>query len=603
VADRIKQDRDVKTPFPVRIQNCVDNWRIYTEPMRKLRKKMLQQYAAGWYENKIGESQPMNLVDRAVNIIAPYLISQNPRVNIDPKRGLKASRSFARTMELALENLFSDILFAQNTLRPAVVNSLFAMGVVKTGISASYKVDIDGDMKDVGQLFADSIDFDDYIGDFRARNRQEMYIEGNAYCLPLEYVCDSGMFKHYDNLSTMKERNRTDDTTPETVAKKHMIPFEHRDDYQETVWLNDIWIPEEGIVITVPEKGQGNKIMRTVDYDGPDFGPYDVLAYRYFPNSVVPIPPIYGTINLNNIINRLVVKMKDQAEREKKVMLYELGSADDAEIIRNTNDGFTAGVKNTDAFKEVEFGGVSSTNFPFVQFLEAQYSIQNGNLYTIGGRETQAETLGQEQMLQANASKQLQDMVLQVHTFTRSIVHKLAWYLWSDPYIQIPVVKELGDFKLKVSYTPDVREGDFFDYGFDIEPYSMTSMSPEVRLQRLLQLISQVVLPTAQLAAQQGSQLNVSEVVTECARFLDIRNLDRWWISGIPSETEMNPYQPMGGSSGEGKSSASRSGQADGRFSSGDENGSNMNNMLQHMNRTGGESSSAAAAGSTTKGY
>jgi hypothetical protein len=552
--------------------------------MRKLRKKMLKQYAAGWYENKVGENQPMNLIDRGVNIVAPYLVSQNPKVMIDPKRGLKASRSFARTFELALEHLFHEINFAQDTLRPSVIGSLFGMGIVKTGISTGYQVEIDGYRKDVGQPYADNIEFDDYIGDFRARVRQENYIEGNSYSLPYDFVVDSGLYKHYDNLSFQRDRMKDKETAPENIAKKHMIPFEYRDELKKTVWLNDIWIPEEGIIITVPEEGQGTKIMRTVEYDGPEYGPYDVLGYKYFPNSIIPIPPVYGWLNFNSIINRLVTKMKDQAEREKKVMLYEMGSADDAELIKNTADGFTAGVKNTDAFKEVEFGGVAETNFSFISYLEQQYSIQGGNLYTIGGRESQADTLGQEQMLQANASKQLQDMVLQVHTFTRNIVKKLAWYLWSDPYIQIPVVKELSELKLKVSYTPDVREGDFFDYGFDIEPYSMAQMSPEMRFQRLMQLVSGVVLPTAQIAAAQGSMLNVNELVKECARFLDVRNIDR----------EMNPYQPQQGTPG---------GQADGRFSDGDAQGDNMNNSLQHMNRTGGEQSSEQAAGSTSKGY
>jgi hypothetical protein len=597
VANKLRKEKDVKTPFPVRVQKAITSWHQYTEPMRKLRSKMLNEYAAGWYQNKTGESQPMNLIDRGVNIIAPYLISQNPRVNIDPKRGMKATRSFARTLELALEHLFSEIDLSTTTLRPAVVNSLFAMGVTKTGIMSDYQVEVFGYLHDVGQPYCDNIDFDDYIGDFRARNKQEFEIEGNQYCLPLDFVCDSGMFKHYDNLSTVREVDSAD-TIPEKIAKKHMLPFEHRDEIRRKVWLNDVWIPEEGIVITIPSEGQGGKIMRTVEYDGPEDGPYDMLAYKYFPNSVIPIPPVYGWLGLNNMINRLVVKMKHQAEREKKVMLYELSAAEDAELIRNTSDGFTAGVKNVDAFKEVEFGGVSDTNFPFVQFLESQYSIQGGNLYTIGGRSVQAETLGQEQMLQANASKQLQDMVLQVHRFTRSITKKLAWYLWSDPFIQIPVIKELGDFKLKVTYTPDVREGDFFDYGFDIEPYSMSVMSPETRFQRLMQLVGQVVLPTAQLAAQQGSMLNVNELVTECARFLDVRNLDKWWITGIPQDTQMNPYQPNMGTPG------SKSGQGDGRFSNSDNDGSNMNNMLQHMNRTAGETSSEAASlGSTTKGY
>lgn len=594
MANKLRKERNVKDSFPVRLQKAVVSWDQYTEPTRKLRRKMHQQYASGWFENKAGESQPMNLIDRFVNIVCPYLVSQNPRVLIDPKRGINASRSFARTLELALEHLFDEIELSAYTLRPAVLNSMFSMGITKTGIMADSQVEIFGYLHDVGQPFCDSIDYDDYVGDFRARNKQEMEIEGNRFCVPMEYVRDSGLFKNYDNLSYVKEYN-AEQTSPEEIAKKHMVPFEHRNELRKKVWLTDLWIPDEGIIVTIPPEGQGNKIMRVVEYDGPEDGPYDLLTYHHFPNSVIPIPPIYNVLNLNNIINRLVTKMNHQASREKKVMLYELSGAEDAETIRNTPDGFTAGVKNVDAFKEVEFGGVAETNFPFVQFLEQQYSIQGGNLYTIGGRESQAETLGQEQMLQANASKQLQDMVLQVHRFTRSITKKLAWYLWSDPYIQIPVIKELGEFKLKVEYTPDVREGDFFDYGFDIEPYSMSMMSPETRFQRLMQLVGQVVLPTAQIAATQGSMLNVSELVNECARFLDVRNIDKWWMTGVPQETQMNPYMPEQG--------APKSGQGDGRFSSSDNDGSNMNNMLQHMNRTAGESSSESAPGSTTKGY
>jgi hypothetical protein len=594
MANKLRKERNVKDSFPVRLQKAVVSWDQYTEPTRKLRRKMHQQYASGWFENKAGESQPMNLIDRFVNIVCPYLVSQNPRVLIDPKRGINASRSFARTLELALEHLFDEIELSAYTLRPAVLNSMFSMGITKTGIMADSQVEIFGYLHDVGQPFCDNIDYDDYVGDFRARNKQEMEIEGNRFCVPMEYVRDSGLFKNYDNLSYVKEYN-AEQTSPEEIAKKHMVPFEHRNELRKKVWLTDLWIPDEGIIVTIPPEGQGNKIMRVVEYDGPEDGPYDLLTYHHFPNSVIPIPPIYNVLNLNNIINRLVTKMNHQASREKKVMLYELSGAEDAETIRNTPDGFTAGVKNVDAFKEVEFGGVAETNFPFVQFLEQQYSIQGGNLYTIGGRESQAETLGQEQMLQANASKQLQDMVLQVHRFTRSITKKLAWYLWSDPYIQIPVIKELGEFKLKVEYTPDVREGDFFDYGFDIEPYSMSMMSPETRFQRLMQLVGQVVLPTAQIAATQGSMLNVSELVNECARFLDVRNIDKWWMTGVPQETQMNPYMPEQG--------APKSGQGDGRFSSSDNDGSNMNNMLQHMNRTAGESSSESAPGSTTKGY
>lgn len=586
----LKRDngRDVRTSFPARLQACVKGWRDYTKNVRQVRKRMLQHYANGYYQGTNAEAQPMNLIDRGVNIIAPFLVSKNPRVMVDAKNGVPASRSFARTMELAMEHLLREIRFAQQTMRPATFNSLFSIGIVRTGIMSSYQVELFGYLHDVGQPYADSIDFEDYVADFRARHREEMMVEGHSYILPEEFVKTSGLFKNTDRL-TPTNKNKSD-TRPATIVDNDFSRDDNAfEDLRATVRLVDLWIPDERIIVTIPEEGQGDHILRTVEYDGPEDGPYDILAYRYFDETILPIPPVYTWMGLNAIINRLCGKMSVQALREKKILLYDLANADDAELVANASDGERVGVRSAEAFKEAEFGGVSETNFTFMQFLEQQYSITGGNLYTIGGRESQAETLGQEQMLQANASKQLQDMVTQVHEFTRSIVHKLAWYLWSDPMIQIPVIKQIGDFKLKTQLTPDIREGDFLDYTFDIEPYSMSIHSPEVRYQRLLQLIGQIVLPTAQMAAAQGASVDANELVKEAARYLDVKNLDNWWKSVVPQEVGMNPYQPMGSS---GKPS---NGQADGRFGAGESSASQMADVQQHSGRTANEMHSSEA--------
>jgi hypothetical protein len=594
-ANALKIKRTGRTPsFVSRLQSAVRVWNAFTENPRKLSQKMLLQYQNGYYSGKTGEFQPMNLIDRGVSIIAPYLISKNPRILVDAKQGVPASRSFARTLELALEHLFREIRLSQQTLRPAVFNSLFDMGVVKTGIMTAYQVEVFGYLHDVGQPYADCIPFEDYVGDPRARNREEMLLEGNHYWLPEEFLKTSGLFKHTDSVRSREVVHS--ETHPDEVSKKSEFTLDGCEDLRPMVRVTDLWIPDERIVVTIPIEGQGDKIMRTVDYDGPEEGCYDVLRFKTFPGTLIPIPPVFNMLGLNSIINRLVRKMSEQAQREKKVLLYDLASADDAELTNKTDDGGLAGVRNTEGMKEIEFGGVSETNFVFMNFLEQQYSIQGGNLYTIGGRETQADTLGQEQMLQANASKQLQDMVGQVHEFTKNIVHKLAWYLWSDPFIQIPVIKEIGEFKLNVSFTPDKREGDFLDYTFDIEPYSMASMSPEMRYQRLLQLVGQVILPTVQIAASQGSMLNVDELVKEAARFLDIKNIDKWWTSAMPQQAAPNPYQPL-----EGTGAKTQGSQGDGRYPTGQDQGSNESNSRQHMARTAGEGESRNAVSGRTK--
>lgn len=585
-----KDKRDVRKYFPCRVQDSAEQWKIQTQDMRKLRIKMLAHYAGGYFEGKSkGDQQPLNLIDRGVQIIGPYLVGGPPKVLIDAKRNLSANRPFARTLELALEHLFREIKFHQLTLRPAVFNSMFSMGIVKTGIMKSGMVEAYGYLHDIGQPYSDNIDFDDYRADPAARNREEMELEGHEYSMDEEFVRTSGMFKNHDHLKP--DIDAVDrETKPDAVSKEQGQGGVRYERLRKKVRLQDFWIPDERIIITVPLKGQGRRIMRTVEWDGPESGPLDVLGYRYFSDSILAIPPVFTWLGYNKIINLLVAKMNSQAQRERKIIAYDLGSSQDAKYITQTPDGSTVGVRNIDGIKELEMGGVSETNFQFITYMEQQFSIAGGNLYTIGGRETGAETLGQEQMLQANASKALEDMVQQVHQFTSSIIEKLAWFMWSDPMIDLPVIKRVAGYEIETRFSQETREGDFFDYGFDIEPYSMSRMNPEIRYQRLLQLVSQVILPTAQISAAQGSQLNVDELVREASRFLDVRNLDRWWSPAIPQEQSMNPYQPMQGTT------KPKSGQADGRFSGGDQAASNMNNMNQQQSRAGGQSSSTFAS-------
>ncbi len=576
-----------KLNFPQKIQEAVGEWYKFTEPMREARTKMLAHYAAGWYSD-INKSyaQPINLIDRGVQILAPYLISTNPKVNIESKRDIALRRPFARTLELAIEHLLKEIKFADYTLRPCVVNSFFSMGITKTGVYKDSEIEIFGYLHDVGQIYCDNVDFNNYIGDVPARNRQEMQIEGDIYRLPEEWVKTSGLYKKTDNLKTDMQQYG-EQTDPDRISRN-----ENHQNYSElraTVELIDIWLPDEKLIITIPPEGQGDHILRTVEWDGPEGGPYDTLGYRYFPDSTIPIPPVFMWMDMNKVINELVVKMKKQALRSKNIVLYERGASTDMQTLLDTSDGDTAGVQSVDSIKEITYGQVNDQLYPFIQYLEHQYSITGGNLYTMGGRETQAETLGQEQMLQANASKQLEDMVKQLQTFTKSLVEKITHFLWVDPLVTVPVIKQAGGVSIEVEYSAEAQEGDFFDYAFDIEPYSMSHMSPEMRYQRLMQLISQVVLPTAQIAAAQGTSLNVSELVKEAARYLDVRNIDRWWESAVPTETQANPYQPLQGTP--------KSGQQDGRF--GQEkgaNGSNFNNLNAQQTRQQGQ------AGQTTKG-
>jgi len=510
---------------------------------------MLNEYSNGFYSGGKDRSlQPLNLLDRGVQIIAPFLVMQNPRVLIQARAGLGNPylRPFAKTMELALAHLFHEIKLAENTLRPVVIDALFLAGLMKTGTMHKWNVELEGITHEVGQPYCDRIDWNDYVGDIAARHREEATIEGHKFRLPLEYVADSGFFKHYDRLKP--DLKLYGDTDPERIAKPGYNTTEYHE-HRPTVELYSLYLPREGIEVVIPPEGQGDKIMRVIEWDGPEGGPYDMLSLKQFPNSIIPIPPVYIWLDINNIVNVMARKMRDDVQREKTIGVYERTDEEDAGIIKEAQNGDLVGLRNPETTKEMTLGGFNDKSFPFLQYLEQQYAISYSNLYGIGGRGTQAETLGQEQMLQYNATRSLDDMIDQFHNTVRSVTRKLAWFLWTDPLIQVPVIKQERGIDIPVTYSQSAQEGDFFDYTFDINPHSMSRMNPDMKYQKLLQLISGVILPLLPMAQQQGSMLNVDELVREFGEYLG-ENVENWWISSIP-QTTPNPYTPEQGTFGQ----------------------------------------------------
>ena len=561
-----------KGGFVNRLQCAIGSWQKINESALANRQKMLSYYASGFYGQQKSKGQHvMKLVQRGIDIIVPYLAMTNPKTMFVPR--FPKLRPFAITSELAMNHLLEEIEFVKYSLRPGILNSMFGMGIWKTGIMKAEEVEIFGYLHDVGQIYCDLIDDCDYIGDPSAKNREQFEFEGHRYRLPVDVAKEFFGSKHADSIKADFTLHGSD--SPESISKGEERNFSTNSLYQWSEFI-DIWLPREDVIITIKPEGKGSRVLRTVEYDGPEGGPFDVLGYKYFPETATPIPPVWGWLPYDTMCNVLLNKMRNQAEREKKILLYEKSVEKDAKNILEGPDGGAFGVANVEAFKEVEFGGASQQNYQYVNYLESQFSIQGGNLYTIGGRNSEAGTLGQEQMMQANASRIIEDMVNEVYRVTTSILKKMAWHLWTDPLIQIPVVKRIpGVTDLSVIFSDEAKEGDFYDFNFQLVPYSMQRMSPTQRHQTLMSFLNGWVIPVMPMAAQQGVQVNLDAITKELGRLLDI-NVDDFWESGVPSNAVgLGPYQPM-----QGTVMPKQSSQGDDRF--GADLASRESNLMQY---------------------
>ncbi len=552
----VKIDRPVKVNYVERLGKAMYACTVQSRSMNIKTNKMLQAYASGWFRNykyskdlesNKADPHPINMIDRAVSIQLPYLVGGNQVMKVEPKYNLEY-KPFASTFQQALNQQIKRMKLATRTMEPAVLNSLFSMGIVKTGTKKAGTLNVDGYLSEYGEPFAEVIDKSNYVYDITAKDREQYEFEGDHYYLPTEEAKEQ-FPKHADAISPDFKMygEGTLDASPKTLTKGE-VKYNELHEYSEFV---DLWLPKERVVITIlPYYKSYYKILRTVQYDGPRSGLYDVLSYKAFPESTIPIPPIFTLMELDAAINTLFSKARNQAERLRKIGVFEMGGEIDAGTARDAKDGDFIGLNNVQNIREVTLGGVVPDIWTFLGFSLQQFSEQGSNLNTTGGRTIQADTLGQEELLMANAGRTLNMMSTKVHEFASSIGEKLAWEMWNNPTLQIAIIKKAaGIVDIPIMYDQTEQQGEFTDYELDIQMYSMQRSTPEQKFTKMMQLLNGWILPTAQMAAQQGKVLNIPEVTKDLSNYIDL-DTDSWFLSDTPQSTGisgMNAYQPNGG--------------------------------------------------------
>ncbi|HDY89186.1 MAG TPA: hypothetical protein ENH82_13855 [bacterium] len=556
-------DRPVKINFVKRLTKAIQACRVLSESTNKKTDRMLRSYASGFYKGykytadyeadpNTTDPHPINMIDRAVGILLPYLVGGNQTMMAEPRYNLEY-KPFAHTFQQALNQQIRLMKLAVRTLEPAVLNSLFSMGITKTGTKKAGTLNVEGYLSDYGSPFSEVVDRSNYVYDITAKDREQYEFEGDSYYLPTE-VAKELFDKHADMISPDFKMygEGTRNAGPKTITNPEKVAYNELHEYSEFI---DVWLPKEKLMITVlPPHKDYNMILRRVQYDGPESGPYDVLAYKSFPESTIPIPPIYTLMELDAAINTLFSKARNQAERTKKLGVFEAGGEEDARTARDAKDGDFIGLNNVQNTREVTLGGVIPEIYPFLGFSLQQFSEQGGNLNTTGGRTIQAETLGQEELLMANAGRQLNMMSQKVHNFASSIGEKLAYEMWNNPTLQMATItKAAGIVDIPILYDQTEQQGRFTDYELDIQMYSMQRATPEQKFTKMMQLLNGWILPTAQLAAQQGKILNIPEVTKDLSNYIDL-DTESWFLSDTPqsqSITGLNAYQPQGAGGGD----------------------------------------------------
>lgn len=513
---------------PKKLQQAVNRGFERLANFRGARMHFLNEYTGAYYDKTTGTvgDNALNMIFNAVRVLLPTMVMNFPKHTIVTP--YLQSKQYANLLALALDQHDMKIKI-RDTYRAAIVDAIFTLGVLKTGLCASDSILAMDDLEahiDPGTVYTEKVDFDNWVVDPNSREHmfKDAAFMGDRITVPRHTLLESGLYNN-DLIEKLPQMNANNDRDKRAASlSMRNIHMEENADFEDDVEIVELWVPSANAIVTVP----GGKdvifddYLRIDDYYGVKEGPYTLLSLTPpVPGNPLPIPMVGIWNDLHVLSNRMAKKIIEQAERQKDITAYKRAASDDAKELQNAGDGEAIAVEDPDSVKVLSFGGQQHSNENHLASLQAWFNMMAGNPEQVGGQHIDAKSATAANILSQNAGVTLEDMKDMVYIMAADEARRRAWYFHTDPLMQIPLVnrqKMPGQITIdpmsgmptlmppamqdvQVILTPEARSGDFIDFMFKIEPESMGRVDSKVRLNQAYDF-AQKILPAAMAAAQ-----------------------------------------------------------------------------------------------------
>lgn len=491
-------------------------------------------FVGGFYKNRKEDGSVTNFIEQAVTVFEALLCPSLPFPEIKSDR--PGGIAIGTNLGLATHKVATQCKLLEQ-LRLCLVDSFFMCGVMKVGICLKDYVD----EMEVGQPFVERISFDTYFCDTTAKNRRDMQFEGNDYWVSKSWA-EAVWGGEFDC------RKSWVDAEPNAHNVSH---DESVQSYEDRVFLRDVFLLQEKKFITYEVSTK--RLLVENEWTAP-FSPYEVLGFRSVPDSVIPLSLVATIFGLNEKFNKLFDKCYVQGRHQKNVTWFGAGDKNAADAFKKATDlGAVFGSGSTQP-KTVGTGGVQQ---PTLMFALQLYKFLNegvGNLSLLGGTSAQAETVGQERILNNNANVRINTLTKKMNEFISNVYRKLSYYVWDDPFEEHKLYKKIEGTNLTVDtvWNFDSAVGDYEDWDFDINVVVEPDDSNQGKLQRMLGVMNQIIAPYMNFILQSGGSFDGKSFVEMISRWSHLPELnDVITFGGQQLSPEVAMQANMGGPKGE----------------------------------------------------
>jgi hypothetical protein len=500
--------------------------RLALEPFRVTRRSLIEDYVGSWYSTAGAKFETLvNLINQTADTYTIALAANNPRVKVSTRR--PDLLPFAFRYEMALNNLIQEMDLDQ-TLQAIVLDAFFCIGVAKVCLADAGQLEIEQDVWfDPGKPWVGRVSADDLIMDLSAKELSKMRFSGDMYRVAFDKVKGEPAFDRKVVKELTPTSKRTLETTTDLARDIAAGNAVDDDELEPMIWLMDIWLPENREVATFAVDTELPPLL-VRPWTGNQGGPYKYLVLADTPDNVIPSAPAQNLKGLHDLYNGLYRKMASQARQQKTVVLYPPGGEEDAEHHRLAKNGQYIKCLDPKSIQPVDTGGVNNITAAFSLSVLDIFDRQAGNLKAMAGLGAQSDTVGQEEIIQANVSRKEAKMQARVVQFAAEVCHDLGFILWNDGFLEIPGSLEIGQTGIRVdnSWTPEQRDGQFDQYEFKVEPYSMVYTTPMQKVQKIERVLQQVA-PLWPMFQASGATLDVQELIRILADNMDLPEIQR----------------------------------------------------------------------------
>ncbi len=475
--------------------------------------------------------EPLNLIFNAIRATVPQIVMQTPGNTIGTD--YIEHKLYAELLALAVDRTERNINLA-DTFRAWIVDAFFGIGILKTGLCTSGQCVMVGDKTvDPGAIYTEVVSIDNFTFDPDCTHLDRAWFMGDKIRIPRADLMSIAGIRQDLVEALPKASNVSPDVRKTEELSKRYGPAPKVQQLRDYVDVIQVYLPtaKKLLLMADPRQIKMQDFLYQTDYNGPDSGLYTFLALTPpVPDNPLPVAPIGVWYDLHQMANRMFVKVMDQAGRQKDIVFYQPGQADEAQDAWEARDGSFIKSTNPSGFQTVSIGGQKNSNESWLGQLSMWFNFMAGNPDQMSGLASNSETATQAEILQSNAGITLQDVRQITYQAGSRVSEKIAWYIHYDPLLKAPLIRRpSGAKEEQIILTPDMRRGDFLEYFFKLIPKSMSKLDPIIRTKRIMEFCAKII-PQAVLAAQgmlqMGLAFNLQKYLTKVAEELDLSD----WI-------------------------------------------------------------------------